>query len=130
MAVCSFQKYLSPSLQCALIVGGTSTKEQIAKLKSGVDIVTGTPGRVLQLVQVFISFFGKYPSFSSDTDKQELQLDLSGIRFYVLDEADRLLDTGNMETIMSCYRQLKKSGPLQVFFLDIFLARTSYRRGK
>ena len=57
------------------IYGGASIADQIYKLKRGVDVVVGTPGRVKDLIT------------------REC-LDLSGITEVVLDEADRMLDMG------------------------------------
>jgi Superfamily II DNA and RNA helicases len=57
------------------IYGGASISDQIYKLKRGVDVVVGTPGRVKDLIT------------------REC-LDLSGITEVVLDEADRMLDMG------------------------------------
>jgi superfamily II DNA/RNA helicase len=57
------------------IYGGRSYEPQVAALKRGVDIVVGTPGRLLDLAG------------------QRL-LDLSGVRVLVLDEADEMLDLG------------------------------------
>lgn len=46
------------------------------------------------------------------------KLVLDSVKFFVLDEADRLLDTGNLETIMKMFRRLPKitsgTGRLQV----------------
>ena len=60
-------------------------------LRDGVDVVSGTPGRVLDLVKS-----GK--------------LRLGEVQFFVLDEADRLLDTGNLETILALHGRLPKRG--------------------
>jgi ATP-dependent RNA helicase DDX1 len=57
--------------------------------REGVDVVTGTPARIIDFVQS-----GK--------------LDLSAVRFFVLDEADRLLDTGSADTIMKLWRLFPK----------------------
>ena len=85
-------KYLqAPSLSSALMVGGTDMRDCIRALKEGVDIVTGTPGRIMDLVEG-----GK--------------LSLASVRFFVLDEADRLLDTGNSDTIMKLFNRFPKSG--------------------
>ena len=62
-------------LKSTVIFGGVSQKNQVKKLKNGVDILTATPGRLLDLMnQGFIS--------------------LSAIEIFVLDEADRMLDMG------------------------------------
>lgn len=65
--------------------GGTGLKKQIELLERGVQIVVGTPGRVLDLLQ-------------------RRALDISMIQFLVLDEADVMLAMGfirDVERIMS-----------------------------
>ncbi|MFP6657325.1 MAG: DEAD/DEAH box helicase, partial [Pirellulales bacterium] len=59
----------------AAVYGGKPIRSQIEKLARGIDVVIGTPGRVLD-------------HLSRGT------LDLSNILFVVLDEADRMLDIG------------------------------------
>lgn len=83
--------FASPEVKCEALVGGVSAAAQIKALKGGVDVVTGTPGRVIDLVE-----------------RGDLSID--GVKFFVLDEADRLLDTGNRDTIMKLFRQLPKVG--------------------
>ena len=67
------------SRACGLIsiclYGGVPKKDQILKLKAGIDIIIATPGRCIDLNN------GK-------------NLDLSKIQYLVLDEADRMLDMG------------------------------------
>lgn len=55
--------------------GGVGYEKQIAALKKGVDIIIGTPGRVIDLQE------GK-------------QMDLSSVAFLAIDEADRMFDMG------------------------------------
>jgi superfamily II DNA/RNA helicase len=57
------------------VYGGRAYEPQIEALRAGVDIVVGTPGRLLDLAQ-------------------RRHLDLSAIRVLVLDEADKMLDLG------------------------------------
>jgi superfamily II DNA/RNA helicase len=57
------------------VYGGRAYEPQINALTAGVDIVVGTPGRLLDLVQ-------------------RRHLDLSAVRSLVLDEADKMLDLG------------------------------------
>jgi ATP-dependent RNA helicase RhlB len=57
------------------VYGGVGYEKQIANLKKGVDILIGTPGRVIDLIE------GK-------------NLDLSSSNFVVIDEADRMFDMG------------------------------------
>jgi ATP-dependent RNA helicase DeaD len=62
-------------IRVAAVYGGNSLGAQERELRSGVHIVVGTPGRLLDLA-----------------DRRTL--DLGGISVLVLDEADRLLDMG------------------------------------
>ncbi|MCP4194503.1 MAG: DEAD/DEAH box helicase [Planctomycetaceae bacterium] len=71
-------------ITCAALYGGTPIRGQITKLKRGVEVVVGTPGRVLD-------------HMSRNT------LNLNEIDCVVLDEADRMLDVGfrpDMEKIL------------------------------
>jgi ATP-dependent RNA helicase DDX1 len=90
--ITDFAKHLvEPAVHAELFVGGMSTAQQVKALKDGVDLVVGTPGRVIDLME-----------------RGELAVDQ--VKFFVLDEADRLLDTGNREAIMKLFRKLPKSG--------------------
>src|ERR1700752_4871959 len=60
-------------LRMATVFGGVSERPQIAALRSGVDLVVATPGRLIDLMEQRVA-------------------DLSGVGFLVLDEADRMLD--------------------------------------
>jgi ATP-dependent RNA helicase RhlE len=62
------------------ILGGVGINPQKQRLKQGVDIVIGTPGRLLDLVT-------------------QRALDLSKIEVLILDEADRMLDMGFIHDI-------------------------------
>ncbi|MEV4016985.1 DEAD/DEAH box helicase [Nonomuraea angiospora] len=57
------------------VYGGRAYEPQIQALKAGVDVIVGTPGRLLDLVK-------------------QKHLDLSQVTTLVLDEADRMLDLG------------------------------------
>jgi ATP-dependent RNA helicase RhlE len=77
----SFKAYgKNVSLKHTVIFGGVNQHNQVNALKSGVDILVATPGRLLDLVgQGFIS--------------------LSSLTHFVLDEADRMLDMGFIHDI-------------------------------
>ena len=62
-------------LRHTVIFGGVGQKPQVDALRRGVDIVIATPGRLLDLMG-------------------QGHADLGGVRFLVLDEADRMLDMG------------------------------------
>lgn len=64
-----------PDLRVTAIYGGRPMEPQIAELKKGVDIIVGTPGRLLDL-------------------HRQKALDLSEVKHLVLDEADEMLDLG------------------------------------
>lgn len=78
-------RYLS--LRFALIYGGTDYKKQLDKIKSNVDIVIGTPGRVID--------FYKQKAFTLDH-----------IQVSVLDEADRMFDLGFINAIRFLLRRM------------------------
>ena len=67
-------------IRSTAIFGGVAMNPQIKQLKKGVDIVIGTPGRLLDLAG-------------------QKKLDLSHIEILVLDEADRMLDMGFIHDI-------------------------------
>ena len=67
-------------LSIAPIYGGASMTEQLRRLKKGIDIVVGTPGRVLDHIR-----------------RGTLKLDK--VRFLVLDEADEMLNMGFVEDV-------------------------------
>jgi ATP-dependent RNA helicase RhlE len=69
----TYGKYLQ--LASTVVFGGVGMNPQISKLKSGVDILVATPGRLLDL-------------------QGQGFLDLSTVQILVLDEADRMLDMG------------------------------------
>ncbi|MDN3513158.1 MAG: DEAD/DEAH box helicase [Candidatus Brocadia sp.] len=73
-------------LRIAPIYGGQSIEEQLRRLKKGVDIVVGTPGRILD-------HLGRN------------SLKLNNISYLVLDEADEMLNMGfidDVEDILNC----------------------------
>ena len=74
----TYGRYLS--FRSIEIYGGVSARPQISKLRKGVDIVVATPGRLLDHVR-------------------QGNINLSGVEFLVLDEADRMLDMGFIRDI-------------------------------
>lgn len=64
------------------VYGGTSYSQQLSELRHGVEIVVGTPGRLLDLIK-------------------RGRLNLEQIRTVVLDEADEMLSMGFIEDIES-----------------------------
>ena len=63
------------------VYGGTDLEKQARSLQAGVDIIVGTPGRVMDMTE-------------------RGHIDLSKPDFFTLDEADRMLDMGFFPDIM------------------------------
>lgn len=106
-AVLDMTRYItSPQLKSLLIVGGDDTKKLQKALKGGVDIVVGTTGKMLDLLKAGA-------------------LNLSQIKFFILDEADRLIETENLAGIMQLYGACPSGGVgdnrLQVCFFSATL---------
>lgn len=100
-------KLLSTGLDIkfSLCYGGTDYKQQLTQVKSNVDVIIGTPGRIID--------FYKQKAFS-----------LRYIEVAVLDEADRMLDLGFINDIRFLLRQMPK--PEERLNL-LFSATLSYR---
>lgn len=74
-------------LKHTVIFGGVKQGKQTDRLKRGIDVLTATPGRLLDLMsQGFIS--------------------LNNIEFFVLDEADQMLDMGFIHDIRKLIAKL------------------------
>ena len=78
------------------VYGGRSIETQAAGLERGADILIGTPGRIIDLVD-------------------RGMLDLNNVCFFVLDEADRMLDMGFMPQIQSIIENLNKTRQTVMF---------------
>ncbi len=79
-------------IEIAAVYGGASMELQLRKLKKGVQVVVGTPGRILDHL-----------------DRGTLNLE--NLKFAVLDEADEMLDMGfieDIETILAKTPQEKR----------------------
>lgn len=77
------------NLTHAVIFGGVNQNPQIAQMRQGVDIVIATPGRLLDLMN-------------------QGYIKLDTIDFFVLDEADRMLDMGFIHDINRILPKLPK----------------------
>ena len=93
-SVRTYGKYLP--LKSAVIFGGVGMAPQTKALRSGVDIIVATPGRLLDHVG-------------------ERNVDLSGIEIFVLDEADRMLDMGFIHDIRRVTALLPKKKQTLMF---------------
>jgi len=68
------------------VYGGQSIDQQIKNIKRGVDIIVGTPGRIIDLLERKI-------------------LKLNSLDFFVLDEADEMLNMGFIDAIEEILKQ-------------------------
>ncbi len=80
----------------AVIFGGVGQTPQVEQLKRGVDILTATPGRLLDLAG-------------------QGYLDLSGVEIFVLDEADRMLDMGFIHDVRRVIKLLPQKKQTMFF---------------
>ena len=74
------------------IYGGNDTGAwgtQVTGLQKGADIVIATPGRLLSQMNIY-------------------DIDFSGVKYFILDEADRMLDMGFYDDIMTIVSKLPK----------------------
>ncbi|MBL7852129.1 MAG: DEAD/DEAH box helicase [Cyclobacteriaceae bacterium] len=83
----AYGKYLR--ISHTVIFGGVGQKPQTDALRAGVDVLIATPGRLLDLM-----------------DQRYVKLD--HIRFFVLDEADRMLDMGFIHDVKKVIARLPK----------------------
>ena len=87
-------------LKVVAIYGGESVEKQVYALRRGVQIVVGTPGRVIDLLERRV-------------------LNLASVKVAVLDEADRMLDMGFIEDIERIFSQLPSNRQTSLFSATI-----------
>ncbi|XP_058790337.1 probable ATP-dependent RNA helicase DDX55 homolog [Phymastichus coffea] len=86
-------------LKQVLLVGGTTIKEDIRKLKNGVNIIVATPGRLEDIL--------------TNCKEVNLAAAVKSLEILVLDEADRLFDLGfslKINIILSFLPKLRRTG--------------------
>ncbi|MFH0950894.1 MAG: DEAD/DEAH box helicase [bacterium] len=86
----------SPAIKVTAVYGGENIEWQIKSLKSGTNIVVGTPGRVHDLIRRKV-------------------LQLQSIEWLVLDEADEMLDMGFKDDLDSILEQTPTSRQTLLF---------------
>jgi len=89
-------------LKAFSVYGGVGYEKQIANLKKGVDIVIGTPGRVIDL-------------------NEGGNLDLSNSHFCVIDEADRMFDMGFYDDLRKILKKLPQAESRQTMLFSATL---------
>jgi translation initiation factor 4A len=77
-------------------VGGTAVRDDIAKLRTGVHVVVGTPGRVFDMIN-------------------RRALRLQNVKLFVLDEADEMLSRGFKEQIYDVFKFLPEKVQCALF---------------
>ncbi len=93
----SFEAYgKDVGVKVLAVYGGSAYGPQLSKLRRGVDVVVGTPGRLLDLIR-------------------KKHLDLSGVFTVVLDEADEMLSMGFIEDIESILKETPKTRQTALF---------------
>jgi superfamily II DNA/RNA helicase len=78
------------------VYGGRAYEPQVEALRKGVEVVVGTPGRLLDLAR-------------------QRHLDLSNVHALILDEADEMLDLGFMPDVESILEQVSSSRQTMLF---------------
>ena len=94
----SFRAYAAghPNLKVLAVYGGSDFRSQISALRRGVDVVVGTPGRVMDHMR-------------------QKTLDTSGLRTLVLDEADEMLRMGFIDDVEWILEQLPEQRQVVLF---------------
>ena len=94
-------------VKVSLAIGGSNKESNLkGELEGGIDILVGTVGKVLSLVGAKV-------------------LDLSRIRFFIVDEADRVIDNDGANSLTTLFSSIPKGGTgehrLQVCFFSATL---------
>ena len=94
----AFQRYASctKGLHVLALYGGSDFRDQIQKLRRGVQVVVGTPGRVMDHMR-------------------QGTLDVSGLQALVLDEADEMLRMGFIDDVEWILEQLPQERQVVLF---------------
>jgi len=82
-----FSKSLNKELKVVSVIGGESIGDQLLEVQKGCDVVVATPGRLLDIL-----------------DKK--QINLSHVKHFVLDEADKMLDLGFADELEVILKEL------------------------
>lgn len=86
----------APNLDTLCVYGGTPISRQMNSLDYGVDVVVGTPGRIIDLIK-------------------RGALNLSEVQFVVLDEADQMLAVGFEEDVEMILEKLPQNRQSMMF---------------
>ncbi len=87
--ITKYSQFLEPKLKHMVVFGGVNINPQMMGLRGGVDILTATPGRLLDLIG-------------------QNAVKINEVEVLVLDEADRMLDMGFIRDIQKILNLLPK----------------------
>jgi ATP-dependent RNA helicase RhlE len=94
-SIAAYGRHLS--IKHLVIFGGVSQHAQVNALRNGIDMLVATPGRLLDLMQ-------------------QGHISLSNIKYFVLDEADRMLDMGFIHDVKKIVAKLPAKRQSLFFF--------------
>ncbi len=84
----TYSRYLP--ISSIAVYGGSPIKNQARRIAEGIDILVGTPGRVLEHLA-------------------QKNIDLKSVDYFILDEADTILDMGFVREVSQIIQSLKSS---------------------
>ena len=87
-------------LTVAPMIGNVNIDRQVKKLKTNPNIIVGSPGRILELIK-------------------KKKIKAHTVKTIVIDEADRLLDKNNVETVMAIVKSTLKERQVMCFSATI-----------
>lgn len=87
---------INTDFKCSVILGGVNQNSQKEVLKKGLDILVATPGRLVDLIN-------------------QKKVDLSQIKYLVLDEADTMLDMGFIKDVRAIIGKTPKNRQTLLF---------------
>ncbi|MEI6456156.1 MAG: DEAD/DEAH box helicase [bacterium] len=97
----SFRTYgRTTGIRNTCVYGGIPQRAQVTALKQGIDVLIATPGRLLDLIQQRI-------------------VNLDEVRYFVLDEADRMLDMGFIDDVKRIHHFLPNKKQTVLFSATI-----------
>ncbi|GHV36744.1 hypothetical protein AGMMS49546_02680 [Spirochaetia bacterium] len=94
--IASLAPPVDTSPRITAVYGGASIRTQILDLKRGTEVVVGTPGRIMDLMERKV-------------------LDLSAVDWFILDEADEMLDMGFFEDVEKIMAAVKPDRRVALF---------------
>jgi superfamily II DNA/RNA helicase len=96
-------KHYENEFKIVTVYGGVNIDEQIRQLRQGVDIFVGTTGRVLDHIE-------------------RGNIDFSGLKSLILDEADQMLKLGFKEDVDRILKTIRDVVPPQSLQICLFSA--------